>query len=448
MLKASLRCRILPRNAWRILLITAVLAMPLRHGFSVLAAAETKAAVSTPPGDKPKSKKKPKTEKKVTAPALIGEVEKGIAVIGKATKDGKIDPKSKAAAPFYASVGKVAKGVGALKTQLAAKDNAYFKTLSETAKAIGEMRVTAPRIGVVNKSLNDGTKIVFDSFDALNDHFGKNAARKKQGGNLTDKEKAAFAKLQAQQKETIAKLEPLRAKAKKAGNKKLAADLNGLIKQSRKIATAKPALDVFLTALTAYEYLSGQYDAYTYYLPADYRTEWVTVENGFTTYDTTYWEVYDSYAVSDWSYYETSEYSYSYDYTDVSMSSSEISEYYDSSVSEYSSVEVSDDTYVEEASYDESLSENEDEQDDSWQDDEAADEDDADDDDDDSDDDDDDSDDDDDDSDDDDDDSDDDDDDSDDDDDDSDDDDDDSGDDDDDSGDDDDDSGDDDGGDD
>jgi hypothetical protein len=352
MLKASLRYRILPRNAWRIALVMAALAMPLRHGFHAIAA------------DAPAAAAKSEAVKKTNAAGLIEEMEKGIAVIGKATKDAKIDPKAKVVAPFYASLGKVTKGTGDLKKQLAAKDPAYFKTMIDTAKAIGEMRVTAPRIGVVNKQINNGTKIVFESFDALNDNFGAGAARKKQGGELTDKEKAALAKLQTQQKAAVAKLKPLQEKARKAGNKKLAADLGALIRQASAIAGAKSTLDSYLKALRAYDYLAGEYATYYYYLPADYRTDWSTIDTYYVyTQDVPVTTV-------DWSYYETSEYSYEYDYTEVSMSETEIEEYAEET-EEYDA-EVADDTYVEEDDYEEALDENEDEQDDTWEDDEEA----------------------------------------------------------------------------
>jgi|GEM_PF-5513812 len=361
MLKSFLRLRLLPLNAWRVILIATAMAMPLRHGFQLLATEQVKpAAVS-------------KQKEKVTAAKLVEEIQKGIAVVGKAAKEAKIDPKSKAAAPYFTALAKVGKNAALLKTQLAAKDNAYFKTLSDTSVLIGELRITAPRIGVANKEVNEGTRMVLESFDSLRDNFGKEAARKKIGGALTDKEKSAFAKLKADQKQLVAKLEPLHQQALKEGNKKLASDLAGLIRQSNAIANAKDTLVAFLGALAGSDFLRGQYQAYDYYVPASYRTVWTTVTPVLDTISTEYWTVYDSYTVSDWSYYETSSVDYSYDYSSVEMSASDI-ESYDSSI-ESSESDLSEDYSVDDSSYDASLDENEDQQDDTWDDDESADDD-------------------------------------------------------------------------
>jgi len=365
MLRSAVRFVVLPIIAWRVFLVGGLALTPVTH------AADAPAAASPSPA-KPKSAAKKKNAekpaKKVDATALITEVEKGIALIGKGAKEAKLDPKSKAAAPFFASLKTVASNTETLRKQLAAKDPAYFKTLSDTATAVGRLRVTAPRIGIVNKPINDGVKIVLDSFDALRANFGKEAARKKAGGPLTDKEKETFAKLRTQQAELVAKLAPVREKAVKEGNKKLVADLDGLFKQSKAISSAKETLAGFLLALELFDYLSGEYDAYTYYVPVTYRTEWAWVDTSFKQADTYYWEYYDSYSVSDWSYYESADISYQYDYTwDSSISETEVSEY-NSYVEESSSEEVSEDTYIEESDYEESLEANEESQDDSWED--------------------------------------------------------------------------------
>jgi hypothetical protein len=388
MSKSALRCRLLPLNAWRAILLAAAMAMPLRHGFEALAAAEAKPSASPAATATPASKKKPGSAKKdggkkegkkksdskkgetkkVTAAQLIGEIEKGLALMGKGAKDAKLDPKSKTAAPFFTSAKAVATGVATLKKQLAAKDPAYFKTLGQTADAVGKLRVATPRAGVSNKSINDGAKIVFDSFDALRGGFGKEAARRKQGGPLTDKEKAAFAQLKEQQKSLVAKLAPLQAKAAKEGNKRLASDLTGLIKQSKRISASSNTLAGFLAALELADTLMGEYSGYTYYVPTTYRTEWTTITPILKSSETTYWEYYDSYPVTDWSYYETSSISYSYDYSwEASISESEVSEY-DSYLEDTSTEELSDDTYIDDDSYDESLEQNEDQEDDTWSD--------------------------------------------------------------------------------
>ncbi len=355
MILSTLRPRLLPAAAWRALFLATALALPMVSPARAAEATSAAPAAAT-------------AAKKFTAPALIIEVKKGVALIGKGAKEAKIDPKSPTAAPFFAAVKTVAQNTDTLKTQLAAKDKAYFKTLSDTATAVGKIRVTAPRIGVANETLNAGTKLVLESFDALRANFGKEAARKKAGGPLTAAEKTTLGTLKSQQKDLVAKLAPVRAKAVKAGNKKLVADLDGLFKQSNLLVTAQDTVAGFILALQLFDYLSGEYDAYTYYVPLDYRTQWAYVGTSFRTAGTSYWKYYDTYTVSDWSYYETTAISYDYSSSaSFSISESEVAEY-DSYIEEASSAEVSEDAYIDEESYEGSYEANEDSQDTSWDD--------------------------------------------------------------------------------
>ena len=66
-----------------------------------------------------------------------------------------------------------------------------------------------------NSKVIENGKILGNAIESLRTNYSKEAARKKQGGELTAKEKAEFEKIKAQQKDLLAKISKLEKSAQK-----------------------------------------------------------------------------------------------------------------------------------------------------------------------------------------------------------------------------------------
>src|SRR6202011_1836226 len=97
----------------------------------------------------------------------------------------------------------------------ASKSNDFFKGIADAREAEEQMKVDWQLTGSKNKSVIENAKKLGHALALLRTDFSKEAARKKKGGELTAKEKAEFEKIKGQQKDLIAKIDKLKAKAGK-----------------------------------------------------------------------------------------------------------------------------------------------------------------------------------------------------------------------------------------
>ncbi|MBP9143289.1 MAG: hypothetical protein KBF21_10150 [Thermoanaerobaculia bacterium] len=289
--------------------------------FSGAAAAATPAA--KPAAAKPAAAK-PAAGKQVTGTQLLAESKKAVAGILKETKasGGKLDPKSKKQAPFFAGLKEFQAALGESEKKLKAKDKKLFESLSKGSKALAKVKTAWPRVGVQNAKVDGYLGKLDNSFTALRSRYGGEGLRAKQGADLSAKEKANFEKIKASQAEFSKKLAPMQAKAKQKGDKGTEAQLARLVKQSNAIAVAQLTVDAFMTALLLLDYLEGEWDCYSYYVGPSYRADWVAmdvwVSGSFTTYDTLYWDTVGTYSVETWEYWDVPmELDVDYEITDV-----------------------------------------------------------------------------------------------------------------------------------
>ena len=115
-----------------------------------------------------------------------------------------------------------------------------------------------------NKKVIDAGKKLGHAIAILRTDFSKETARKKKGGELTAKEKAQFEKIKAQQKDLLAKIDKLKAKAVK--DKALVHGLNEIEKNAKHIVKALVTLDAFVAALYTIDEIEGLLYGYDYYV--------------------------------------------------------------------------------------------------------------------------------------------------------------------------------------
>ena len=150
------------------------------------------------------------TKQKADAKTLVDDADKALAAMIKAARADKgLDPKTSKNKPFWKSTQLLAKNLKLAQTGLQAKSNDFFKGIAEARQADEQMKVDWQLTDSKNKKVIENGKIFGNAIESLRTNYSKEAARKKQGGELTAKEKAEFEKIKAQQKDLLANISKL-----------------------------------------------------------------------------------------------------------------------------------------------------------------------------------------------------------------------------------------------
>src|ERR1700704_187681 len=235
---------------------------------------------------KKEASKKP-SGKKADAKTLRADAKKSLAAMIKAARADKgLDPKTPKNKPFWKAIHKIAKELKRAEKGLAAKSNDFFDAISDARTAEAQLKVDWQLTDSKNKKVIENAKNLGHALAILRTDFSKEAARKKKGGDLTAKEKAEFEKIKAQQKDLIAKIDKLKAKAGK--DKALMHGLAEIEKNAKKVANAPVTLDAFLAALYTIDEIEGLLYGYDYYVDRSWRSDWIVVDTYITSWETTY----------------------------------------------------------------------------------------------------------------------------------------------------------------
>ncbi len=278
------------------LLVCIVLIAAIDSRFSSRAAAPPKPSPAKPAAHtKHKAPAKKPTGKKTTAPQLLAAAKKAnAAMIKNARADKGLDPKIAKNKPFYKATQKVTKALDKAEKGLKAKNNDFFSGVSDARAAQEEMKIAWQVTDSKNKKVAEDAKVLGNALDLLRRDYSREAARRKKGGELTPKEKANFAKIQAKQKELQAKISKLQGKAKK--DKQLTKGLAKMQKASKRISKAKPNVKDYTTTLYLLDDLQGQVYGYDYYVDPAWRTDWIDP----VSYDDYYTPIYDDVAAEEY----------------------------------------------------------------------------------------------------------------------------------------------------
>jgi hypothetical protein len=251
-----------------------------------------------------KSDRNKATEQKADAKALLEDASKALAVMIKAARTDKgLDPKTPKNKPFWKSTQLIAKNLKMAKTGLVAKNNDFFKGITEARQAEEQMKVDWELTDSKNKQVIENGRKLGHAIALLRTNFSKEAARKKKGGELTANEKAEFDKIKAQQKELLAKIAKLEASAKK--DKALEKGLHEMKKQAEHIIKEPVTLDAYIATLYLLDGQIGLIRGYEYYVNKPWRADYLLLGNWITGYDTWYY-TWDNSVSYDWAWVDTS----------------------------------------------------------------------------------------------------------------------------------------------
>lgn len=270
-------------------------------------AAELKAKASaTPKAAKSKAKASAKTKtpkkshapkkasgKKIDAKGALAGAKKALAVMIKAARADKgLDPKIPKNKPFWTATQKLSKQLDRAEKGLAAKNDDFFKAISDARSAEAQMKVDWQLTDSKNKNVIDPAKRVGHALAILRTDFSKEAARKKKGGDLTAKEKEQFAKIRKQQTALLAKVKTLEAKAKK--DKGLEHGLKKIQSRANRVVKAPETVDGFIATLYILDEIEGLLYGYDYYVDKEWRNDWVNVAAVTAEWEAVYTEVVTS----------------------------------------------------------------------------------------------------------------------------------------------------------
>jgi hypothetical protein len=251
-----------------------------------------------------KTAQKKETGEKADAKTLLHDAKKAAAaMIKNARADKDLDPKKPKNKPFWKSVHLVARNLKTAETGFASKSNDFFKGIADAREAEEQMKVDWQLTDSKNKKVIENGKKLGHALAILRTDFSKEAERKKKGGELSDREKAQFEKIKAQQKELLAKIKKLEGEAKK--DKALEKGLAELKKQAQHISKEPVTLDAYIATLYLLDVQAGLIRGYEYYVDKEWRKDYLVLVDYTKTYDTWHseWETSVSY---DWAEVNTS----------------------------------------------------------------------------------------------------------------------------------------------
>lgn len=257
-------------------------------------------AASNPPID---------NDKKVNAEELVQKTERAVAFIVKAgqeTTDENLKRKNKHSEPFWNSVKKLNSAVEKLNNSLFLKDDGFHKALGETVTAKEQLLTTYEMLGAKDPKVKEGINKASLAVSLLYDNYSKEALRKKDGAELTSKEKKQLDEIKLKNKELQGKLTELEAKV--GNNKEMLKKVKKIKEKSNQVVHCGHHPSGFFFAMSAMHMINGWMWAYHWYWGP-----WGGWYPGFYYgYVDIYVDVFDDYAY-DWGYLDGAIDAYDYD---------------------------------------------------------------------------------------------------------------------------------------
>jgi hypothetical protein len=262
----------------------------------------TKPALAPAPDTKMVQEKP--TARKADAKTLLNDANKALAAVIKAARADKgLDPRTPKNKPFWKPTQLVAKNLKLAQTGLQNKSNDFFKGIAQASQAEQQMKVGWQLTDSKNAKVIENGKILGNAIESLRTNYSKEAARKKQGGELTAKEKAEFEKIKAQQKDLLTKISKLEKSAQK--DQAVANGLSEIQKQADRITGQPATLDAYIATLYLLDRQIGLIRGYEYYVDKPLRADYVGLTDWIAGYDTWYYTWYDTVSY-DWAWVDTS----------------------------------------------------------------------------------------------------------------------------------------------
>ncbi len=192
---------------------------------------------------------------------LIGSAQRAVGVVVQAAKNDPVLRSSNAKAkPFWDGMKDLNENLMKAETGLTLKDKTFFGSLASASAGFAQAKIGLAMSGSNNQPLDKTMDTLSGILDTLNANYSKEAARLRQGGELTDAEKNKLDKLIAQQDALLSKLDKVE-KNVAANNSEIKKGIKKIRENSKKIKrsryTAAGFAGGFFAAHITYDLLWG-----------------------------------------------------------------------------------------------------------------------------------------------------------------------------------------------
>jgi hypothetical protein len=163
--------------------------------------------------------------------------------------------------PFWSSLQRMRTRVAVIENSLAEAEDEFLLLVDQGSSDLGELRVTWARTGSKNAQIAERLRTASVSYRQLRAHFGREGARLKQGGGLSEAERQQLARLQKTERRFAVSAQRLRDRARKQRDAATAAELERFRAEAERIAQASADLSSYLNALIAASEVRGEWQA-------------------------------------------------------------------------------------------------------------------------------------------------------------------------------------------
>jgi len=181
-------------------------------------------------------------------------------VVAAARRDQSLNLEVAKSKPFWDGLKDIGTNLDNAKRDLEGKDNRFFASLSSALSAYAQAEIGLIMTGNEDQGVANGMKTLGGILQTLHENFSKEAARLKQGGELSTSEKKQLERLIEQQDELLKKLEQMEANVAK-DNAEMKAAIRKMKEESKKIRRSRNNVGGFVggffTAHILYDWLWG-----------------------------------------------------------------------------------------------------------------------------------------------------------------------------------------------
>src|SRR5687767_12587446 len=144
----------------------------------------------------------PASPRRTDAHQLLRLAEAGLGdtVHAAEASQGRLDRSKPEQRPFWRAVDKMNSVLRRVRAGMMARDESFFPALEEGSVALGELRVVWARTGVPDPGVNEGLRILSESYQLLRTGYGREAVRHRKGRGLTEAERQRFLRIQEAQR--------------------------------------------------------------------------------------------------------------------------------------------------------------------------------------------------------------------------------------------------------
>ena len=198
---------------------------------------------------------------RLDARGLIENAQNGLAfVVAAAQRDQSLNLEVSKSKPFWNGLQDLSTNLNSAKDGLEAQDDRFFTGLASANASFVQAQIALLMIGTSNDGISNAMNSVGSSLEALAQNFSRQAARLKQGGELTDAEAQQLDRLIAQTDELLKKLEEIERKVAR-DNAEMKAGIDKIKEEARKLKRSQRSLNGFVfgwwSAHFIYDWLWG-----------------------------------------------------------------------------------------------------------------------------------------------------------------------------------------------